>query len=571
MKIAMRSRVLLGLLCVLIPSGDSWGKTVLTDDPRCNQSIRVVEEGDQLAEILTRLQQTSGVKLQAVAPMSDTVLVCRYVGTLAGFMDVLTNFFAVHREHPARWVRTGAAGKWKYRLERDIATVQLVERLRQDREGALSRRMELLLQALRTPANQLTGLLQSDPRIGASVKGALPEARQMSFLLQFARLSPAQRSTAYSGGQVTLPIAALTNDRQDARAVLTDVAGGEDGFWSGQGTVAFTMLGPGPLQRSFTVRVGSDPLHPGTEGTGSVGVPQLFPDLKPERQQHDWREWYGDPAPVDTRKVKLLAAGERLPSRISRREVLLKIASRARINLIADDTGQDLEFQTILATSSVDQLLDRACMLRPGTGDRRSENHGSFWRKVGETYLIRSLSWPEEETRLIPNRWLRTWGASEKKHGHLTVDDVIEMAGLHPQQLIQLSLWYPQAEEIIPVQAPLRWYARAAPVVRRLLNSPGGLALDRLVLRPADFAFRDADPAAETPPYVELMRQIPSDRLHLHVLEGQASPPGWKPFPIVGVIFREYSGGQPVGQPSLFSVPLVRNFPRVDPQTGMLR
>jgi hypothetical protein len=77
-----------------------------------------------------------------------------------------------------------------------------------------------------------------------------------------------------------------------------------------------------------------------------------------------------------------------------RREVLLRIASRARVNLIADDCGQVLRLRAFPADTLVSELLDAACA--PTFGPQ-ANNPGSFWRKVADTYLVRSLAWPEEE------------------------------------------------------------------------------------------------------------------------------------------------------------------------------
>jgi hypothetical protein len=546
--------LVLGTVCC--PSNAAVLKRAMEGDSRATMAVTIDEPGDHLGAILERLSAGTGVRLEAATPMADTALVCRYVGTLAGFLDALAAFFAADREHKPRWLRSGPPDHARFRLERDLATVQVVERLRRDRESDLVQRMEGMLRVPTMTADDWQNLSRTDPRLAAALKGARTYAMGSKALQQFGQLPAEQRRQVYAGGRVTLLLAALAGRRSPGEQ-MRDLVGGDATKWSGQGRITYSMAGPGPLQRSFCWTLEGDPEHPNIGCAGGSCVTQIFPDLAADRQVIDWRQRYGDPWPQDTAKVRFMLPGDPQPDLMRRRDVLLRIAHRASINLIADEAGRSLEAQMFPPTGTVAQLLDHACHLQPRLGEWETENHGSFWRKAGDSYLVRSLSWPEEEVHLIPYRWVKTWRESEKKNGRLTLEDVLAMAALHPQQLVQLALWYPQADRIAKAQGPLRWYSRAAPNLKARLAKPPGLPLAMLGVD-ADQLTPELDPMNPREEYATMVQDIGPEKLNFFVTVGEVKVNKVWRKNVLGVCFAEYRGETKPYRAFTLAIPLTR-------------
>jgi hypothetical protein len=430
--------------------------------------------------------------------------------------------------------------------------------------------MEMLLRARTMSGEQFSSLAREDPGVAESVRGALPEARQMPFLSRFAQLSPEQRQHVYEGGHVRVSIAQLAGNQSPA-AVLRDIVGGNEGGCSGQGNILFFMPGPGPLQRLFCTGLTDDPLQRGASMWGGVEVNHLFPDLAPARQQQAWREWFGEPASADDQQVAVYLPDERqereLPILLGdellhgmplRREVMETIAHHAEVNLIADDMGQSVELHFFPATGSVAALLDQVCLPHPAAGTGQNEHHGSFWRRMGETYLVRSLSWPEEETRLIPYERLKRWREAERQHGHVPLDVIAEMAILPPDQVVQLSREYPQlSERMEGIRAPLRCYSRASPALRKRLQTAPGVPVAELGIRDDDWVRQGVEPLGMTSPKAELLRQCPPDRLYLILREETTDLGMGRALPALYVSLQEQRHGHPYGHPYAFRLPLV--------------
>ena len=148
------------------------------------------------------------------------------------------------------------------------------------------------------------------------------------------------------------------------------------------------------------VRRFSDPNRSDVAEEG-FALAQLCLTLAPESQQKQWRLRYGDPAPADTRKLTIpktpVVEGDDPYKVIARRDLLFMLAEKGAVNLIADDFGQTIDESRLRTEGTLAELLDSACQFQFGGGQDTSTNHGSFWRKAGDTYMVRSINWPEEE------------------------------------------------------------------------------------------------------------------------------------------------------------------------------
>jgi hypothetical protein len=305
------------------------------------------------------LTKKTGVKLTASeSPMHDTMVVVRYEGTLNGFMNALGRFFAIDKEHPASW-SVESFNPATYDLDWSESSNQAARTLMNERQTALSHAMD---QAVR-----------EDNR----------------WVKHLASLTDQERFAIYSGRQLTFKAAHF-----GGRRYLNEVLQRDAPNWSDDTQVTYSMEGHSPLTRMFVRRfedIGGQNLS-----EERFALSQICPQLAPERQQQEWCARYGDPAPRDTRQLKILDQAPP-PQEIARRDLLLRIAEKAGVNLIADDYGQTLDESKQPTSGTIDQLLDAACQFQFGGGQTPDTNHGSFWRKVGDTYLVRSLAWPEEE------------------------------------------------------------------------------------------------------------------------------------------------------------------------------
>jgi hypothetical protein len=529
------SRAVLLALFLGLVSGVSMraGSAPSMTDSRLARTIQLHIATAQLGELLPQIRQQTGVSLSAAEPMSDTVLTCRYVGSLKSFMDAQSALLGADRIHPALWSRSGSGTAPHYRLERDLATTSRIQAMRQERESWLLNRMSLLSRSLHFSASDWARLSKEDPGCAKGLKAALELYGPNRVLQQIASFPAEEQRALLLGGQVRYRVAQLAG-RQSSVDYLKHLLGDTYGF-SGQTMVTYFSVGAGPFQRVIHTRFGDDPGHPNGDLGVCLGTIDLFPELAGPRLQEEWRQAFGDPAPRSRATVEFHRKGEG-PRGITRRsDLFLRVAEAAGVNLIADDMAQPASDAWLPEAGKLTEVLDRICtpQIRPvQTGD----TEGSFWRKRGGTYLVRSLSWPEDELVLIPHRWLSAWGASEARHGHLTLQDLMEMAALNSRQLTQLATWFPQVKELEPLQAPLRWFARANPSVRARLQQQMGVSLAELGIN-LGTAWRDMSPSADRPPYLWMLFQHQPQDIHLTLGEGQHTLPQHSAEPIVGAVF----------------------------------
>lgn len=323
-------------------------------DERLDQEITVAERGDRLDDVLARLSKKTGVKLSAASHLKKTRIVCRYTGTLQGLMDALAAFVAVDKGHTSKWS--------------DLQTPQTDYVLCNDRI-ALGKLREKRQETLDQGMNK-----------------ALQDGNQWVKHLGF--LTDEERRAIYKGERYANSANFFGGRQFLKETLLTD-----EPNWSDSVNVTYEMKGRSPLTRVLYRRL--DDQEHGTIVTETFSVAQLCPQLAPETQQKEWVLHYGDPQPQGGKEIGL---GQGDPeSAAPRREVLFTIAELADVNLIADDFGQEFLRGQFPGKAALSAMLDAVCKFRHGSGQTPDTNHGSFWRKVGDTYLVRSIAWPEEE------------------------------------------------------------------------------------------------------------------------------------------------------------------------------
>jgi hypothetical protein len=112
------------------------------------------------------------------------------------------------------------------------------------------------------------------------------------------------------------------------------------------------------------------------------------------------------------------------------------------------------------------------------------------WRKEAGLLLFRSASYFNDKRKEVPNRLLERWTASIREHGHLRLDDLIEIAQLRDVQLDSQVVaegaarcygirgWGLAASR--QLRPHLRFLATLDPEQRQLAQSPADLPFRRL-------------------------------------------------------------------------------------------
>lgn len=334
----------------------SWGHAAeMKMDERLNQTITVNEKGDRLGNVLARVTKKTSVGLTCSTSLRKTEIVCRYTGTLGGFMDALAAFVAVGKGNTSGWVTI----KDGYAIGNDR---HALGKLRKERQETLDQAMNQALQ---------------DGNRWVKHLGFLTDQR---------------RRDIYAGGSFT-----SFPDLYGGRGYLKEVLRDDEPNWSDRVNVTYEMKGHSPLTRMLVRRL--EDVEHGTIVTETFTVAQLCPQLAPETQQKEWLIHYGGLQPRGGNEAAVLWPVSQRET-ISRREALLRIAEKAGVNLIADDFGQEFRPDQFPNKAALSAMLDAACKFQHGSGQTPDTNHGSFWRKVGDTYLVRSIAWPEEEAAL---------------------------------------------------------------------------------------------------------------------------------------------------------------------------
>jgi hypothetical protein len=114
------------------------------------------------------------------------------------------------------------------------------------------------------------------------------------------------------------------------------------------------------------------------------------------------------------------------------------------------------------------------------------------WNKDGDWLQFRSASYFHDRAKEVPNRLLSGWRASRQKNGHLTLEDLVEIARLSDAQLDAAAMadgaiqCWGLREWILPrsgaLRRDLRFLAELSPAQREEATSATGLAFTKLSL-----------------------------------------------------------------------------------------
>jgi hypothetical protein len=114
------------------------------------------------------------------------------------------------------------------------------------------------------------------------------------------------------------------------------------------------------------------------------------------------------------------------------------------------------------------------------------------WNREGDWLQFRSTSYFHDRLKEVPNRFLARWADSRRRHGALTLDDLIEIAQLTDAQLDAVGMaegaraCFGLNEWVLPrwkrIREQLRYLAEFTPDQRRQVQTPAGLLFSRMTL-----------------------------------------------------------------------------------------
>lgn len=357
-------RALLLSLLLIVAAGPSpaaaWKATL--SDHLCQQPALVtepgliVEQGDTLHAVLLRVSKCAGVRLKTYPPLSEVRVTVRYEGALQGFMDALAQFAAVDKDHPARW-RRGATGS--FILERGPRALQALQALKLERH-------QELVQAL---------------------EGSLCTQHPATLPLKI--LDQQHRGVVYAGG--TVEVNPGVPHWAELRKELLP-----HGDWPASTKVEVGLAGKSRQLGRLAWCWRDD--ERGCAQEESVWLSEVAPELGASYDRKRWAWRFGDSLlPGRQPPCQLFASGEARRGSISRGALLLRVAERAKANVIAEDHGQQLDLSTFANCDNLPALLDKLCEPIGGSQEAPGFGVGYYWRQAKDTYLLRNLDWPEVE------------------------------------------------------------------------------------------------------------------------------------------------------------------------------
>jgi hypothetical protein len=510
------------------------GSEADTIDDRLTRKVTLALKATALADLCAHLAADSGVKIVAGASVADekVTLFCEKL-PLRDVMRQLSRPFGY------TWLRSQEKGTHRYELTQDLQSQLLEEELRnRDRTVALlalEKEIERYRPYLELSPDEALERAKSAPpaekellkRLAGSGWGAV----QMYF-----RLSPQQQAALRAGhslhfsqsprpGETPLPPAIARGVLKSLRTVFFHRH--PDGFGIGTGV---TEPGPedippsavpearadidlsirqtelGQIALTYAASVGSESDLPrnsrGTtwDGDGSLASAMSPTVAKPDNRAFNARlareAALEQAVTIETAGTCRSLAGSESLDRISTADHRApagepRATSADVLEAVHRATGLPVvgDFYTKLyppETLSVREqpLFDALSQIADTMHVR--------WRQDGDWLQFRSVSYYDDRLKEVPNRLLARWAASRKQHGALTLDDLVEIAGLTDAQLDASGTaegardCWGLVEWLLPRQGHfrphLRFMASLTPAQRQEVMGPLGLPFVKLSL-----------------------------------------------------------------------------------------
>jgi RNA polymerase sigma-70 factor, ECF subfamily len=517
-------------------------------DERLTRKVTLAFKGTALADVCEHLREETGIHLVAGNSVADekVTLFCQKL-PLREVMRQLSRPFGY------AWLRSGAQGAYRYELAQDLKGQLMEEELRnRDRNAALialDQEMEryraylslspdeALARAKTAPAEEKKrlehlsgagwGPIQMHFRLTAQEQAALRAGQELKFsqgeqsgdknaaqakelppdiargVLQARREMRILRETGDPGksdpGQEEVKIRVLPPEEPggvppsaipEARAAVSL-------------QLEQTELGRFGFSGSSTVFV-----HGWANGSGTgpyaIGV-------SPAVQQPENARWKarltGDPAlrvrinvrpepscgvdPIPSPRQGEVASAE---PKVTSADVLEALHRATGMPIVADFYTRLYSLESVSLTDRTlfEALNHLADAMRLRWNKEASSTASADPRSAGTWLQFRSLSFYNDRPKEVPNRLLTRWAAGRREHGALTLDDLIEIAGLPDPPLDAREMsegaqlcWGLKEWDLACNQAlrpHLRWMASFTSSERQKLQQTPGLRYPELTL-----------------------------------------------------------------------------------------
>jgi hypothetical protein len=478
-------------------------------DARLSRNVTAQQKAAALSDVCDHLRETSGVRLAAGSSVADekVTLFCKGV-PLRDVMRQLSRPFGY------TWIRSGAAGEYRYELVQDLRSQLLEEELRnRDRTESLLA-LERDLQRYR-PYLGLTpdeALAQSRTATGPqkalleTLAGPAWAGIQIYFRLSAQELAAlrAGQEVTYSGaprpGERSMPsevARGILQTMRDRRLVLDsgryvytpdNTAPGAippAALPEASGRVHLRMLQKEVGQFALNAQVYYFTLVNGeigyTGGAGrTCGSGVSSTTFKPNNGQVN-ASLATDPA-LRRPATLSLAVGSKGARKVDTADVLEAIHLASGSPVVGDYYTRLYAAET-LSTRNM-PLFEALNRLADATRLR--------WRREGAWLQFRTTNYYDERVKEVPNRLLARWAEARRRHGALTLEELVEIAQLPDAQLDAESMAegarerWKLAEWDVARQAltrpHLRFLAGFGPAQRQEAMSATGLLFSKMSL-----------------------------------------------------------------------------------------
>jgi hypothetical protein len=514
----------------IITATEAYKREAAIRDARLVREVTVQFKGGSLSDVCERLRTDAGIHLAAGRSVADEkVTVFCQKQPLRDVMRQLSRPFGY------TWLRSGKPGDYRYELVQDLKSQLTEEELRnQDRNAAL-----LALQK---------DVERYRPYLGLSPDEALARTRSASAadrkvletmanwgwgpLQMYHRLSPQDMASLRGGRKLHFS----GQPRSGQHPLPSDVSRG----------VLQSLRGWRLVKNGDRFRSTTDLTDP--RGQALTTVPevnaQLILDL-PQSELGQFRLSGASGFFIDSGENVLTSSGAPLAVGMSptvlkpenaqdrdKKKLVRDPAMRGRVTVVpamstqssvassgssessASSHSTSAASEKKVTTADVLEALHRETKMpivadyftrlhKPGTVSARnqplydalnqlSDSMHLRWSKDGDWLQFRSTSFFNDRLKEVPARLLNRWAAARRQHGHLSLDDLLEIAQLSDAQLDGREMaegakeLYGLAEwdlACYKTQRPhLRFLAQLAPAQRQEAMSAVGLPFTKMSL-----------------------------------------------------------------------------------------
>ncbi len=241
-------------------------------------------------------------------------------------------------------------------------------------------------------------------------------------------------------------------------------------------------------------------------------------------------------APKPSSPLETGAANAETIAKVTTADVLEALHKTTGLDIVADYFTRLYDPNEVMIKET--RLFDTLCHLSNTMHDR--------WNKEEGWLQFRSAGYFNDRIKEVPNRLLTRWASAGRKNGHLSLNDLAEVASLTDSQLDAKAMaeganvlyGLKEWEQAAALRANLRFLATLSANQREAAQSEAGLSIARLPLQQQEQMLALAYPANQR----ELnlgTEDLAATTLHLHYSD--------KPLPEPQLIKRPRPGG-PGGQ-----------------------